>query len=123
MLSHHDRHYHLSNRAWIFAVLITSVLLSVAALSPTAFADANLPSNGFGSETINIGKIIRRLGVAGGALGLAYSGIQYAIGSGAQADKAKSRMIMIGIAVAALLVLPVVVNAALSMFASTGWTP
>lgn len=109
----------------LFPVLLMPVTAAVLVLllAPDAYASSQLSGDGFGSETVNIGRIIQRLGFAGGALGLAWSGIEYAVGNGQKADKARSRMIMIGVAIAALILLPTVINMALGMFAASGWTP
>ena len=105
--------------ACIFVAMIYSTLL----FCPFAYADTGLGNGGFGNDMVNIGRIIQGAGLAFGALGLAWSGVEYSIASGARADKAKSRMIMIGIAVAAIVVLPTVIHMALNLFSSTGWTP
>ena len=111
-------------RLRLFLAFALSIFIAVAAFSPVAFADAALSPTGFGAANeMAIGRILTRLGLVFGALGLAWSGVEYAISSGDKADKAKSRMIMIGIATAALLLLPTVVNFALAQFSATGWTP
>ena len=80
-------------------------------------------ASGFNGEETNIGSIIQALALGGGAVGLAWSGLEYAYGDEQKARKAKARMVAIAIATAAVFALPAVVRTAQDLFQSSAWSP
>ena len=91
-------------------------LLAVVAMSPDAYA-------GFGSEMSNVGSIIQKLAVCGGALGLAFSGMELAYGDEQTAAKAKRKIIVIIAATAAVFALPMVIQWAQGIASGSAWSP
>ena len=91
-------------------------LLAVVAMSPDAYA-------GFGSEMNNVGNIIQKLAVCGGALGLAFSGMELAYGDEQTAAKAKKKIIVIIAATAAVFALPMVIQWAQGIASGSAWAP
>ena len=91
-------------------------LLAVVAMSPDAYA-------GFGSEMSNVGSIIQKLAVCGGALGLAFSGMELAYGDEQTAAKAKKKIIVIIAATAAVFALPMVIQWAQGIASGSAWAP
>ena len=109
---------------------VPSVKKAVAALSViyAFFVLSGLLSepcyaSGFNGEETNIGSIIQALALGGGAVGLAWSGLEYAYGDEQKARKAKARMVAIAIATAAVFALPAVVRTAQDLFQSSAWSP
>ena len=80
-------------------------------------------ASGFNGEEANVGSIIQTLALGGGAVGLAWSGLEYAYGDEQKARKAKARMVAIAIATAAVFALPAVVRTAQDLFQSGAWSP
>ena len=93
-----------------------STLLAVVAMSPDAYA-------GFGSEMSNVGSIIQKLAVCGGALGLAFSGMELAYGDEQTAAKAKKKIVVILAATAAVFALPMVIQWAQGIASGSAWSP
>lgn len=91
-------------------------LLAVVAMSPDAYA-------GFGSEMSNVGSIIQKLAVCGGALGLAFSGMELAYGDEQTAAKAKKKIVVILAATAAVFALPMVIQWAQGIASGSAWSP
>ena len=91
-------------------------LLAVVAMSPDAYA-------GFGSEMSNVGSIIQKLAVCGGALGPAFSGMELAYGDEQTAAKAKKKIIVIIAATAAVFALPMVIQWAQGIASGSAWSP
>ena len=91
-------------------------LLAVVAMSPDAYA-------GFGSEMSNVGSIIQKLAVCGGALGLAFSGMELAYGDEQTAAKAKKKIVVILAATAAVFALPMVIQWAQGIASGSAWAP
>ena len=98
--------------------IITAVctILAVVVLAPDAYA-------GFGSEMNNVGNIIQKLAVCGGALGLAFSGMELAYGDEQTAAKAKRKIIVIIAATAAVFALPMVIQWAQGIASGSAWSP
>ena len=63
------------------------------------------------------------MALGGGAVGLAWSGLEYAYGDEQKARKAKARMVAIAIATAAVFALPAVIRTAQDLFQSGAWSP
>ena len=80
-------------------------------------------ASGFNVEETNIGSIIQALALGGGAVGLAWSGLEFAYGDEQKARKAKARMVAIAIATAAVFALRAVVRTAQDLFRSGAWSP
>lgn len=99
----------------IFPML--AVYATVSIFAPAAYA------SGFGGEMPTIGRIIQVLAFSLGAVGIAWSAIEYAISSGSKADKAKSRIIYILFATVAVMLLPAVIQAAQALFTNYAWSP
>ena len=97
-------------------------LMFVAYAAVSLFAPAAYAS-GFGEEIYNIGRIIQVLAFSLGAVGIAWSGIEYAISSGSKADKAKSRIIYILFATVAVMLLPTVIQVGKAIFEAGAWSP
>ena len=91
-------------------------LFAVLALSPDAFA-------GFGSEMSTIGSIVQKLAVCGGALGLAFSGLELAYGDEQTAARAKKKIVVIIAATGAVFALPMVIQWAQGIAAGSAWSP
>ena len=96
----------------LYAVFVLSGLLSEPCYA-----------SGFNGEEANVGSIIQALALGGGAVGLAWSGLEYAYGDEQKARKAKARMVAIAIATAAVFALPAVVRTAQDLFQSGAWSP
>ena len=96
----------------LYAVFVLSGLLSEPCYA-----------SGFNGEEANVGSIIQALALGGGAVGLAWSGLEYAYGDEQKARKAKARMVAIAIATAAVFALPAVVRTAQDLFQSSAWSP
>lgn len=100
-----------------------SILPALAAYAAVSLFATAAYATGFGGEVATIGRIIQILAFSLGSLGIAWSAIEYAISSGSKADKAKSRMIYILFATAAVMLLPAVVRAAQAFFTQYAWSP
>ena len=97
-------------------LVVVSTLAIVLSLSPDAYA-------GFGSEMSNAGAIIQKLAVCGGAIGLAFSGIELAYGDEQTAAKAKKKIVIIIAATAAVFALPMVIHWAQGIASGSAWSP
>ena len=91
-------------------------LIAVMVQAPEAYA-------GFGSEMGNIGSIIQKLAVCGGALGLAFSGLELAYGDEQTAAKAKKKIVVIIAATGAVFALPMVIQWAQGIASGSAWSP
>ncbi len=80
-------------------------------------------ASGFSGEEANVGSILQTLALCGGAVGLAWSGIEYAWGDEQKSARAKARMILIIIATAAVFALPAVIRTAQELFQTGAWSP
>ena len=98
---------------WLVAACTLAIVIS---LSPDAYA-------GFGSEMSSAGAIIQKLAVCGGALGLAFSGIELAYGDEQTAAKAKKKIVIIVAATAAVFALPMVIHWAQGIASGSAWSP
>lgn len=100
-------------------------LLSVAAAAfvLTVLQSECCYASGFNGEEAEVGRILQTLALGGGAVGLAWSGLEYAYGDEQKSRKAKARMIAIVIATAAVFALPAVIRMAQSLFQSGAWSP
>ena len=98
-------------------ILMFAAYAAVSLLAPAAYA------SGFSGEMPTIGRIIQVLAFSLGAVGIAWSAIEYAISSGNKADKAKSRIIYILFATVAVMLLPAVIQAAQAFFTQYAWSP
>ena len=96
----------------IYAMAVLTVVLS-----------ENCYASGFNGEESNVGSILQTLALGGGAVGLAWSGLEFAYGDEQKSRRAKSRMIVILIATAAVFALPAVIRTAQSLFQSGAWSP
>ena len=99
--------------SWLVAACTLAIVIS---LSPDAYA-------GFGSEMSSAGAIIQKLAVCGGALGLAFSGIELAYGDEQTAAKAKKKIVIIVAATAAVFALPMVIHWAQGIASGSAWSP
>jgi hypothetical protein len=103
---------------------VLAVLLMVSAsFVLTAGFSEHCYASGFNGEESNVGSIIQTLALGGGAVGLAWSGLEFAYGDEQKSAKAKSRMIIILVATAAVFALPAVIRTAQSLFQSDAWSP
>ena len=100
----------------ISIIIAVCTILAVVVLAPDAYA-------GFGSEMNNVGNIIQKLAVCGGALGLAFSGMELAYGDEQTAAKAKKKIIVIIAATAAVFALPMVIQWAQGIASGSAWAP
>ena len=98
-------------------VFFHAIILLMAIASEPCYA------SGFNGEEANIGSIIQTLALGGGAVGLAWSGIEYAYGDEQKSARAKSRMVVILVATAAVFALPSVIRMAQSLFQAGAWSP
>ena len=69
------------------------------------------------------GSIIQRMTLCGGALGIAFSGIELAYGNEQAATKAKTRIFLILAATAAVFLLPYAIRMGQSLAAGSAWSP
>ena len=104
-------------KAATVSVMLLASLMLLAAVSEDCYAA------GFNGEEANIGSIFQTLALCGGAVGLAWSGIEFAYGDEQKSSRAKSRMVIIIIATAAVFALPAVIRAAQGLFQSGAWSP
>lgn len=101
-----------------------AVFLTVfAAFVLTAGFSEHCYASGFNGEESNVGSIIQTMAFGGGAVGLAWSGLEFAYGDEQKSAKARSRMIIILIATAAVFALPAVIRSAQSLFQAGAWSP
>ena len=107
----------IMKRAVALTAQMLLVLVWVVVNSETCYA------SGFNGEEANIGGIFQTLALSGGAVGLAWSGIEFACGDEQKSAKAKSRMIIIIIATAAVFALPAVIRNAQELFSAGAWSP
>ena len=103
--------------------LIAAVLVLFAGFALTALFSERCYASGFNGEEANVGGIIQTLALGGGAIGLAWSGLEFAYGDEQKSSRAKSRMIIILIATAAVFALPAVIRTAQNLFQSGAWSP
>jgi len=80
-------------------------------------------ADGFGNDLSEAGNIIQRLALCGGALGVAFSGIEIAYGNEQTAAKAKTRIFLIIAATAAVFLLPYAIRMGQSLASGSAWSP
>lgn len=103
------------------AIALLSV--AIATLILTSLLSEYCYASGFNGEEAEVGGILQTLALGGGAVGLAWSGLEYAYGDEQKSRKAKARIIAIVIATAAVFALPAVIRMAQSLFQSGAWSP
>ena len=103
------------------AIALLSVAIAVFML--TTLQSECCYASGFNGEEVEVGGILQTLALGGGAVGIAWSGLEYAYGDEQKSRKAKARIIAIGIATAAVFALPAVIRMAQSLFQSGAWSP
>lgn len=103
----------------VLMFFIVCACLSIASASiHTVFAD------GWGGAQLNDAfSIIQTVALAGGAVGIAYCGIQYMLGNEQESSKALSRGLLILGGVIAVYMLPIVVQWGKSIGQSLKWNP
>ena len=97
-------------------ILILAIII-IFSESQVVYAD------GFGNDLSEAGSIIQRLALCGGALGVAFSGIELAYGNEQAATKAKTRIFLILAATAAVFLLPYAIRMGQSLAAGSAWSP
>lgn len=97
-------------------ILILAIII-IFSESQVVYAD------GFGNDLSEAGSIIQRLALCGGALGVAFSGIELAYGNEQTATKAKTRIFLILAATAAVFLLPYAIRMGQSLAAGSAWSP
>lgn len=102
----------VSRTAWIILLFLF-----------TAITSEKCYASGFNGEETNVGSIIQTLALCGGAVGLAWSGIEFALGDEQKSARAKARMVLIIIATAAVFALPAVIRTAQELFQAGAWSP
>ena len=102
---------------------LAALLMRYAVFTLTAMLSEPCYASGFNGEESNVGSIIQALALGGGAVGLAWSGLEFAYGDEQKSRRAKSRMIAILIATAAVFALPAVIRTAQSLFQAGAWSP
>lgn len=80
-------------------------------------------ADGFGNDLSEAGSIIQRMTLCGGALGIAFSGIELAYGNEQTAARAKTRIFLILAATAAVFLLPYAIHMGQSLAAGSAWSP
>ena len=80
-------------------------------------------ADGCGNDLSEAGNIIQRLALCGGALGVAFSGIEIAYGNEQTAAKAKTRIFLIIAATAAVFLLPYAIRMGQSLASGSAWSP
>lgn len=97
-------------------ILILAIII-IFSESQVVYAD------GFGNDLSEAGSIIQRLALCGGALGVAFSGIELAYGNEQTATKAKTRIFLILAATAAVFLLPYAIRMGQSLASGSAWSP
>ena len=105
-------------RKAVLNMIIRICIIMIIFLKPqVAHAD------GFGNDLSEAGNIIQRLALCGGALGVAFSGIEIAYGNEQTAAKAKTRIFLIIAATAAVFLLPYAIRMGQSLASGSAWSP
>ena len=105
-------------RKAVLNMIIRICIIMIIFLKPqVAHAD------GFGNDLSEAGNIIQRLALCGGALGVAFSGIEIAYGNEQTAAKAKTRIFLILAATAAVFLLPYAIRMGQSLASGSAWSP
>ena len=105
-------------RKAVLNMIIMICIIMIIFLKPqVAHAD------GFGNDLSEAGNIIQRLALCGGALGVAFSGIEIAYGNEQTAAKAKTRIFLILAATAAVFLLPYAIRMGQSLASGSAWSP
>lgn len=105
-------------RKYTLHPMILTLVVMIIFLEPqVVYAD------GFGNDLSEAGSIIQRLALCGGALGVAFSGIELAYGNEQTAAKAKTRIFLILAATAAVFLLPYAIHMGQGLAADSAWSP
>ena len=98
-------------------IMVICISLSVI----PAYAES--AGEGWSGTVVEAGSIIQTLSLTGGAVGLAWCGIEYAYGSEETSRRAKSKAIVIVSAVAAVFALPFFIRLGISVGSQFKWSP
>ena len=116
-----------SRRIMIFklTVLVLAALFLLFPVISTAYADNGISTSSaeWKSKIVEIGGIYETLTLAGGAVGLAWCGLEYTYGSDDLAKRAKAKAIIIAFATAALFLLPRFIALGMSVGRAHSWSP
>ena len=107
-------------------VLFLFISCLAVALMSVSFAFANNPTavNGeWGTYIENLGNIIHWVALTGGAVGLAWCGVEYAYGNEETSNKAKAKAFIIFASVGALYILPYIVELGMEVAQRYKWNP
>lgn len=112
------------NRISRIKKLVCIVLISMIAFcASVSIASAESVSSEWGARATEAGSIIQTLALAGGAVGLAWCGIEYAYGSEDTSRRAKAKAIAIVAAVAGVFLLPLFIRLGKSIGSQFKWSP
>ena len=103
-----------------FLVVLLIATLAFISISP---AYANTVDGAWNTATVDAGKILQRLALVGGSVGLAWCGIEFAYGSEETSRKAKAKAIAIVVAAAAMFALPYFIRLGKSIGSQYKWDP
>lgn len=95
----------------------------IAFCASVSIASAESVSSEWGAMATEAGSIIQTLALAGGAVGLAWCGIEYAYGSEDTSRRAKAKAIAIVAAVAGVFLLPFFIRLGKSIGSQFKWSP
>lgn len=95
----------------------------IAFCASVSIASAESVSSEWGAMATEAGSIIQTLALAGGAVGLAWCGIEYAYGSEDTSRRAKAKAIAIVAAVAGVFLLPLFIRLGKSIGSQFKWSP
>lgn len=112
------------NRISRIKKFVCIVLISMIAFcASVSIASAESVSSEWGARATEAGSIIQTLALAGGAVGLAWCGIEYAYGSEDTSRRAKAKAIAIVAAVAGVFLLPLFIRLGKSIGSQFKWSP
>ena len=103
----------------VYIVLISMITFCAS----VSMASAESVSSEWGARASEAGSIIQTLALAGGAVGLAWCGIEYAYGSEDTSRRAKAKAIAIVAAVAGVFLLPLFIRLGKSIGGQFKWSP
>ena len=114
---------HIAAFKLIFLLLI--VMICVFPVVRMAYADSSISTSSaeWKSGILEVGKIYETLTFSGGAIGLAWCGIEYTYGSEEVARKAKTKALIIAGATVALFLLPYFIKMGMQVGRAKSWSP
>jgi len=115
--------YHNNHKRKIALAFFIIYVFAICICLYTCSAYADTSTSDWNSGVSQAGKIISRLALALGAVGVAWCGIEYTYGSEEVARKAIAKAIAIVAATAAVYALPAVIRLGRDLGKQYGWSP